>query len=121
MAEESYVRINHCALAICIAISASAQQQSSSFSSQNGAMHMTVMIAPLFLEDEVFTSTISLVNASSEATYATIYARSMQGRILVQKRIPLGPNSIAHVPVRQLLDEGKSAETLGSIVVEQSP
>jgi hypothetical protein len=80
-----------------------------------------MMVAPLFLEDGKFTSRVSLVNASSEVTYATVFVRSLGGETLLQKRVLLGPNSTAHIALRELLDEAKSSETRGSIIVEQSP
>src|SRR5207302_4277798 len=79
------------------------------------------MAAPLFLEDGAFSSTLSLVNASSEETYATAFVRSITGHLLIQKRVPLEPTSVVHLALRQLLDEARSTETRGSIVVEQSP
>jgi hypothetical protein len=107
-------------LLFSLTLSAPAQQQSSPSASTKSGMPM-MMVAPLFLEDSKFTSSVSLVNASDEATYATVFVRSLSGETLLQKRVLLGPNSTAHVALRELLDEAKSSETRGSIVVEQSP
>lgn len=114
------MRAKSCVLAFCLVLSAAAQQQSSP-SSTKSSMPTMMIVAPLFLEDSKFSSTLSVVNASSEATYATVFVRSLSGGTILQKQLPLAPTSLVHVALRQLLDEAKSLETRGSIVVEQSP
>jgi len=64
---------------------------------------------------------MSSANASSEDTSATVFVRSNNGHLLIQKRVPLEPTSVVHLPLQQLLDEARSTETRGSVVVEQSP
>jgi hypothetical protein len=80
-----------------------------------------MLVAPLFLQDEQFSSTISLVNASNVNTYATITLRSLSGQTILQKKVPLAGSSPGQVEVQQLLLEADSRETRGSIVVEESP
>jgi hypothetical protein len=80
-----------------------------------------MLVAPLFLQDEQFSSTISLVNASNVNTYATITLRSLSGQTILQKKVSLAGSSPRQVEVQQLLQEVDSRETRGSIVVEQSP
>ena len=85
------------------------------------ATMMPPLVAPVFMEDDAFSSTIGMVNASSVNTYATVTVRSRTGGTINQKKVPLAPHSALHLPVRDLLREANSAETTGSIVVEQSP
>ena len=77
-------------------------------------------VAPLFLQDSQFSSTLSLVNASRLHTYATVTVRSLDGQTILERQVPLAPSSPAQVDVQQLLLEANSAETRGSIIIEQS-
>jgi hypothetical protein len=80
-----------------------------------------MLVAPLFMQDEQLSSTLSFVNASSVATYATVTLRSLSGQTILQKKIPLPGSSPVQIAVQQLLQEADSSETRGSILVEQSP
>ena len=80
-----------------------------------------LLVAPLFLQDEQFSSTLSFVNASNVNTYATVTLRSLSGQTIFQKMVPLPGSSPVQIAVQQILEEANSPETRGSILVEQSP
>jgi len=86
-----------------------------------GPRMQPMLAAPLFLQDEQFSSTLSLVNASNLTTYATVTLRSLSGQTILQKKAPLPGSSPIQISVQQLLQEADSPETRGSILVEQSP
>ncbi|MGB8474090.1 MAG: hypothetical protein WCE61_08410, partial [Candidatus Acidiferrum sp.] len=86
-----------------------------------GQMMAMPLVAPLFLEDSQFSSTLSLVNVSNLNTYATVTVRSLSGQSILQKQFPLPPSSATVIGMQQLLQEANSTETRGSFVVEQSP
>jgi hypothetical protein len=79
------------------------------------------LVAPIFFEDELYRSSLVLVNASTESTYATVTVRTLAGTAIVQEKIPLPASNQTRVPIADLLRSSGSTETRGSIVVEQSP
>ena len=85
------------------------------------AMMAMPLVAPLFLEDQTFSSTLVIVNASYESTFATVILRNLSGNTIFQTQVPLPPASQTQLPVGNLLRQAKSSERKGSIVVEQSP
>src|SRR5882672_2028868 len=104
-----------------LSLTRAAKTRAGQTSSTGSSMMAVPLVAPLVLQDEQFSSTISLVNASTVDTYATITLRSMNGQTILQKKVPLAGSSPGQVDVQQLLQEANSQETRGSIVVEQSP
>lgn len=79
------------------------------------------LVAPLFLENDTFNSTLILVNASKQDSFATVTVRSFDGQIVGQQHIPLAPSNQTIVRVTDLLRESGSTESRGSIIVEQDP
>jgi hypothetical protein len=61
-------------------------------SSQTMAMHMP-LVAPLFIEDGNFTSQLVLVNGSNKSTYADVVLRSLDGKMITEKRVSFTPLS----------------------------
>lgn len=54
------------------------------------------LVAPLFIEDDAFSSTMVIVNASNEKTSATVIFRSLAGTVINQRRsrLPRGQRSM---------------------------
>lgn len=90
--------------------------------SSTPAMMQMPMVAPLFIEDGDFTSTLVLVNSSAVPTYADVTVRALDGKTVATKRIQFQPHSQQQVTLRSLLDAaGAPGVTTGSITVMQSP
>jgi hypothetical protein len=80
------------------------------------------IVAPLFIEDGNFTSTLVLVNGSQVATYADVFLRSLDGKTVAKPRIHFPPYSQRQVAIRDLRDSGiASGITSGSVTVLESP
>jgi hypothetical protein len=80
------------------------------------------LVAPLFIEDGDFTSTLVLVNGAAAQTYADVTVRALDGKTVATRRVHFEPHSQQQVDIRALLDSaGASSTTNGSITVLQSP
>jgi hypothetical protein len=80
------------------------------------------IVAPLFIDDGNFTSTLVLVNGSALSTYADITVRSREGKTVANRRVQFNPHSQRQVSIRQLLDSSKASDiSSGSVLVQQSP
>jgi hypothetical protein len=79
------------------------------------------LIVPLFLEDNQFTSTLTLVNNSTATTYADVTLRGLDGNTIASKRVDFTPHSQRRVDIINLLDKKGSSAIAGSILVMQSP
>ena len=73
------------------------------------------LIAPLFVEDQNFTSTIVLVNSTNVVGIADVTLRNRQGTSMIERKIRVQPKSDLHVPIATLLAEVRPPETIGSI------
>lgn len=78
-------------------------------------------VAPLFIADQQFLSTLVLVNSTAVNTYADVTLRGMDGRTIVQQRVNFSPHSQQQVDVGKLLASVASPATAGSILVMPSP
>jgi hypothetical protein len=83
-------------------------------------MHMPV-IAPLFIQNRDFTSTLVLVNDSILTTYADVTLQALDGREITTKRVQFPPHSQQRVEIGELLASVVSRASTGRITVMQSP
>jgi hypothetical protein len=78
------------------------------------------IVAPLFIEDDQFTSTLVLVNASALNTYADVTFAGLDGGKIATKRVQFTPHSQQSIEVGAALAASASTATSGSISVMQS-
>ena len=105
-------------LALVAAVYANAAQ---SLSPQKQASEMSMampMVAPLFLENQEFSSTFYMVNELNIPARAQLMLFDLDGNMIGKDIISFQPNSQQKVDVRQLLDKFRSAATLGSLRME---
>ena len=79
------------------------------------------LVAPLFIADQEFTSTLTLLNASGIATYADVILRAPDGSQITRARVNFPPHSHQRIDVGTLLASAASLFTTGSIVVMPDP
>ena len=82
---------------------------------------MMPTVAPLFLEDAHFRSTLVLVNAAALSTYADVTLTALNGDQIVKQRVQFTPHSQVRVDIGALLASAASVASAGSISVMQSP
>lgn len=97
-----------------------ADSKGRSQSSTNSMMPMQ-LVAPLFIEDEAFTSTLVMVNAANVNEFADVSVRGLDGSVLVSRRVDFEPHSQQRLELGALLKSLGSAATKGSIVVMPNP
>jgi hypothetical protein len=78
------------------------------------------LVAPLFIANEEFTSTLVLVNGSALQTYADVILRGPDGTQVAQKRVTFDPHSQRTLDLGVVLREKGSNATTGSVVVMPS-
>jgi hypothetical protein len=114
-------------LFLSLVISVAAQQQAGRPQTEQGntkatgaesAMPMQMpLVVPLFIENGDFTSTVVLVNASAERTYADTVVRDSEGHLVAQRRVRLAPTSQTKVGISDLLRNAPAHVTSGSVII----
>jgi hypothetical protein len=79
------------------------------------------MVAPVFLEDAEFTSTLTLVNDAIEDLSARVLVLDPHGVAAAQKEFHLPGHTSLPIRVHDLLEESGSAVTTGSVIVMPQP
>jgi len=107
-----------------VGMSSGAKDRTTKSSQQGTSTTMPMMpmplVAPLFIVDEDFTSTLVLVNGSALKTYADVVLRAPDGTQVAQKRVTFGPHSQRTLDVGAVLRAKGSDEATGSVVVMPS-
>jgi hypothetical protein len=102
--------------AVTIAIAFAAQREQSAHSRQNSGMMMEMpMVAPLFIENQEFSSTLYMVNELNIPATAKITLFDLNGSKIAEKKVEFKPNSQQELSLRQMLGEVSSAVSLGSL------
>jgi hypothetical protein len=79
------------------------------------------MVAPVFLEDAEFTSTLTLVNDAIQDLSARVLVLDPYGVAAAQKEFHLPGHTSLPVRIHDLLEESGSAVTTGSVIVMPQP
>ena len=79
------------------------------------------MVAPVFLEDAEFTSTVTLVNDAIDGLSARVLVLDPHGVAAAQKEFKLPGHTSLPIRIHNLLDESRSAVTTGSVIVMPEP
>jgi hypothetical protein len=79
------------------------------------------MVAPVFLEDAEFTSTLTLVNDAIQDLSARVLVLDPHGVAAAQKEFHLPGHTSLPIRVHDLLEESGSAVTTGSVIVMPQP
>jgi hypothetical protein len=79
------------------------------------------LVAPLFIEDGGFSSTLVLVNNSALTTYADVAVRDLRGETIGMRRVSFVPYGQSLLSLHDMVKSTASAATTGSILVMQSP
>lgn len=80
------------------------------------------MVAPVFLEDAEFTSTVTLVNDAIQDFSARVLVLDSHGVVAAQKEFLLPGHTNLPIRIHDLLEEsGSSAVTTGSVIVFPQP
>jgi hypothetical protein len=97
--------------------------QDASTSRKASAMKMGPMpvVAPLFVQDNDFTSTLHLVNDLNISTYADVVLTDLNGKEITRQRVVIGSHSQSSLEISALLLSSNSSATTGRIAVIQSP
>lgn len=75
------------------------------------------LVAPLFIEDEEFTSTLVLVNPTTQNRPATVILRNLQGKTIVSKNVLVPGEGRLDISVGKILRSVSSSDTTGSLIV----
>lgn len=86
-----------------------------------GGMMPMQLVAPLFIEDKDFSTTLVMVNAAKVGELAEVSVRGLDGSVLLTRRVELAPHDQQRLELRTLLKLSGSATTMGSVVVMPSP
>jgi hypothetical protein len=98
-----------------------ANREGKSETSLASALQMSMpLVAPLWIQNSEFTSTLVLVNAADARVYADVSVRGLDGVLIASKRINFSPKSQRLVDVGSLLNASNSSATVGSITVMTS-
>lgn len=79
------------------------------------------LVAPIFIEDDDFTSMLVMVNSSSVNTFADVVLTGMDGGEIARKRVQFTSHSQRHIEISALLHETSSSATTGRVEILQSP
>jgi hypothetical protein len=79
------------------------------------------MVAPLFLDDQDFSSTVTLVNDAIEQMRARVVVLDSQGVQVAFKEVVMPGHTSLAVQIRDLLTEASSAANSGSVLVIPEP
>lgn len=79
------------------------------------------MVAPVFLEDPEFTSTVTLVNDAIDDLNARVLVLDPHGVAAAQKEFLLPGHTSLPIRIHDLLEEARSAVTTGSVIVIPQP
>jgi hypothetical protein len=79
------------------------------------------LVAPLFIADRHFSSTLVLVNPIFKPTFADVVLRGLDGKEIARQRVEFLAVSQQRVDIGDLLLKAGSRATTGSITVMQSP
>lgn len=86
-----------------------------------GIMDQVLMVAPLFVEDQDFDSTLVIVNAARSAEYADVSIRGLNGGVISSRRVGIAPHDQTRLEIADLLKSSGSLVTAGSVVVMAAP
>src|SRR5712692_12014978 len=84
-------------------------------------MNMMPMVAPLFIQNSQFTSTLVMVNGSNLITFADAILTGLDGREITRQQVQFTPHSQRLLDIGGLLAAASSGATSGKITVMQSP
>src|SRR5579864_4167476 len=79
------------------------------------------MVAPVFLEDAEFTSTLTLVNDAIRDFSVRVLVLDQHGIAAAQKELHLPGHTSLPVRIHDLLEESGSAVTTGSVIAMPEP
>jgi hypothetical protein len=79
------------------------------------AMMPMPMVAPLFLQNQEFSSTLYMVNELKIAASAEVTLSDLEGNLIGKETVSFKPNSQQRIEIGALLEKFKSAATLGSL------
>jgi hypothetical protein len=80
-----------------------------------------VLVAPLFIENAEFTSTVTMVNELSFAVTAQVVVFDHNGAQVASETVTLPAHSRVAAAIGALLRQANSAETMGSVEVLPDP
>jgi len=86
-----------------------------------GTMMAMPLVAPLFIQDRDFASTLVVVNGSAVTAVADVVLSGLDGREITRKTVSLTGHSQLRLEVFQLLQTAVSGVTMGRITVTQNP
>jgi hypothetical protein len=110
-------------IGICLLISdprlAISADSSIPHSSPSAASTMRMqMVAPLFIENGEFSSTLYMVNGLTISATAKVTLFDLGGKIITQEEVKFDPDTEQHVPLRPLLEQAGTSAAFGSLRVE---
>ena len=109
---------NRTICAFCFVVATMAKAQSTSPISQKPAdTPLMPSVASLFLDGPGFSSTLGVVNESTDTALVQLDVYSLDGRKVASKSISIGHNSIQQVSVKSLLTDAGLNLDIGSIRV----
>ncbi|HVN20986.1 MAG TPA: hypothetical protein VMU05_19530 [Dongiaceae bacterium] len=79
------------------------------------------LVAPLFIQDANFSSTLVLVNNSAKQTYADMVILDQRGDTIAKRRVVLDPYGQSQVDLDAVIKSSAAIATSGSVLVMQSP
>jgi hypothetical protein len=86
-----------------------------------GSMMPMPMVAPLFLEDGTFTSTLNMVNNAARKVSVKISLTDLSGREVANRTLDIAGNTSQTLRVRDLLAAANHVTAMGSVIVMPDP
>ena len=101
--------------ALTTTIAFAAQREQSATSRQNSGIMAMPMVAPLFLDNQEFSSTLYMVNELNIPATAKVTLFDLNGTKIAEKNVEFKPNSQQELSLRQMLEAARATATLGSL------
>ena len=108
-------------LLLVASFAASQQSQTPKFHSAASSGLSMPMVAPLFLEDSDFSSTVTLVNDAVDPMQARVVVLDANGSQVAYKELQLAGHTSSPIQLHDLLTESGSAANVGSVLVIPEP
>ena len=97
-------------------------QPTSTATAQSANMHMAMpLYAPLFIEGQNYSSTLTMVNELTVTVHAAVIVRRLDGSTIGQRLLTFPPHSREVVRIKDILNSEGASDAIGSLAVLPNP
>jgi hypothetical protein len=105
-------------LSLLLVLTSLARAQNQAAASSASMMMQMPMVAPLFVENGEFSTTIYMVNDLSIPATAKVILFDLDGIQIAEKTVHFNPNSQQQLSIRKLLAEANCGASMGSVQLQ---